>query len=60
MFMATDVMGPLSTEETKMSKKFVKFVVDFAVQGKPTQVLSYLLFFLGAKLLFNSLCHFFS
>ena len=45
MFMATDVMGPLSTEETKMSKKFVKFVVDFAVQGKPTQVFSYLLFY---------------
>ncbi len=31
-------MGPLSTEETKMSKKFVKLVVDFAIQGKPTQV----------------------
>jgi len=35
--MFEDVMGPLSTEETKMSKKFVKLVVDFAIQGKPTQ-----------------------
>jgi len=29
--------GPLSADETKMSKKFVKFVYDFAVQGKPNQ-----------------------
>ena len=35
--MFEDVMGPLSDEETKMSKKFIKFVYDFAVQGHPNQ-----------------------
>jgi len=30
-------MGPLSDEETKVSKKFIKFLVDFAVKGHPTQ-----------------------
>merc|ERR1711936_737033 len=28
-------MGPLSEEETKYSRKFVKFVVDFMVKGHP-------------------------
>lgn len=30
-------MGPLSDEETRMSKKFVHLVADFAVKGVPTQ-----------------------
>jgi len=34
-------MGPLSADETKMSKKFVKFVYDFAVHGNPNQDNSY-------------------
>ena len=30
-----DIMGPLSEEETKQSKKFVKFFAEFARQGHP-------------------------
>jgi len=30
-----DMMGPLSDEETKQSRKFVKFIVEFARQGHP-------------------------
>jgi len=30
-----DMMGPLSAEETKQSKKFVKFIAEFARQGHP-------------------------
>ena len=30
-----DMMGPLSEEETRQSKKFVKFVAEFARQGNP-------------------------
>merc|ERR1719367_1091848 len=30
-------MGPLSEEETKYSKKFVKFLVEFMVRGHPKQ-----------------------
>ena len=30
-----DMMGPLSAEETKQSRKFVKFIAEFARQGHP-------------------------
>merc|ERR1719295_1619662 len=32
-----EYMGPLSEQETKQSKKFVKFIVDFMIKGVPTQ-----------------------
>ena len=32
-----DVMGPLSEEETKNSRKFVKFIVEFMKRGHPKQ-----------------------
>jgi len=30
-----DLMGPLSDEETKQSRKFVKFIAEFALRGHP-------------------------